>query len=159
MSELPKVVESWMWKDWPSKLRRVEEFFMLKRLTERTSSRYGRSSTSSRFRTLGNIFGLRGNEERMYSNIYCPEGLQRGYQRLQKLVFWEEGTLCSEIEDFVPWGTFLISGEMKSQCIQIYIARNVLNMAINGLLRNWKDCILWRTFSLSGEMKSNCICM
>ena len=43
--------------------------------------------------TLGNIFTLRGNEEQMYSNLYCPEGPQHGYQPLQS-------SLRSEIEDF-----------------------------------------------------------
>ena len=62
-------------------------------------------------------------------------------------------------------GLHLLSGEMRSECIRIYIVRNVLNVAINPfraaffvskerLARKLKKIPY---VSFSGEMKSECI--
>ena len=82
--------------------------------------------------------------------------------RLQSHRFWEEGTLHKEIDENC---VHLLSGEMRSKCIRIYIVRNVLNVAINlfraaffvskeRLARKFKKIPY---VSFSGKMKSECI--
>ena len=64
-------------------------------------------------------FALRRNEERMYSNIYCPES-QRGDQPLQNwFFFWEQGKpTSSEIkEDCV---CFVLRGNEEQMYSNIY---------------------------------------
>ena len=59
-------------------------------------------------------FALRGNEERMYLNICCPES-QRGDQPFQSCGFFEK-------KKHFTWklkkmAYFSLSGEMKKKCI------------------------------------------
>ena len=96
--------------------------------------------------------------------IYCPES-QCGDQPLQSHRSWEEHfTWKLKKIEYVSF-----SEEMKSECIRIYIVRNVLKVASTpSMLHFWgfffesKEHLAWKFkkieyISFSGEMKSECI--